>query len=575
MQVSTGSSSSLKEDELMTLEVISNDTIDKTNYIRNFVDSFRRKVDNRSCDVIQDKECGAASKMKKSIKYRHLLMLSLGTGIGTGLLVGNGKALANAGPGGLVIGYAVASVMLYCVIQAAGELGICYSEMTGNYTAYPSLLVDPAVGFSVSWVYCVQWMTVLPLQLVTGAMTIQYWTSLNPNIFVAIILIVVTFINLFGARGYVEAEFFFNICKVLLIIGFVILGIIINCGGAGTSGYIGARYWKTPGSFAAGFKGVCYVFSYASFSYGGVELMILTASEQENPRKSIPNACKKVIYRILLIYMLSTIIVCFLVPYNSDQLLGSGKSGSNASPFVIAVASHGVKVVPHLINAVILISVISVGNSSLYSAPRLLLSLSEQGYAPKFLNYIDREGRPLICFGITLLVSLIGFVSASDAEESVFVWLLSISGLSQIFIWASICISHIRFRDAMKAQGKSLGEVGYKASTGYYGSWFAFIILILVLIAQFWVAIAPIGMDGRLSAESFFQNYLAFPILLFSYFGYKIYHKDWRLYIPADQIDLVPYRRIFDEKELLLEDDEWKQRMKNSSFWVKFYHFWC
>lgn len=546
--------------------------------VNRFINSFRRKGESEDVKELkgENEECGAATKMKKSIKSRHLLMISLGTGIGTGLLVGNGKALAKAGPAGLVIGYAVASIMLYCIIQAAGELGICYSGMAGNYTAYSSLLVDPALGFSVSWVYCVQWMTVLPLQLVTAAMTVRYWTNANPDIFVAVFFVVIMVINMFGAKGYAEAEFLFNICKVLMIAGFVILGIAINCGGAGTSGYIGAKYWHSPGSFAAGFKGVCYVFCYAAFSYGGIEVMVLTASEQENPRKSIPNACKKVIYRILLIYMLTTIIVCFLVPYNSSELMGSsGESASHASPLVIAVASHGVKIVPHIINAVILISVISVGNSSMYSAPRLLLSLSEQGYAPKFLNYVDRQGRPLICFAITLLVALIAFVAASDAEEDIFAWLLAISGLSQIFIWTSICLSHVRFRDAMHAQGLSLGQIGYKSQTGYWGSWFAIAISVLVLIAQFWVAIAPIGEGGRLNAETFFQNYLAFPILLGAYFGYKVYHKDWRLCIPASEVDLFSHRNISDEEILRQEDYEWNEKMSNSSIWVRLYHFWC
>ncbi|AET38374.1 amino acid permease Ecym_2664 [Eremothecium cymbalariae DBVPG len=539
---------------------------------RDFVDSFKKKQDD---DVVgYDEETGTSSKMKKTIKSRHLLMISLGTGIGTGLLVGNGTALAKAGPGGLIIGYGVASAMLYCIIQAAGELGICYSGMTGNYTAYSSLLVDPALGFSVSWVYCIQWMTVFPLQLVTAAITIKYWTDTNPDIFVAILYFLIVFINLFGAKGYAEAEFLFNTCKVLMMVGFVILGIIINCGGAGNDGYIGARYWHTPGAFSTGFKGVCYVFCYAAFAYGGIEVMVLTASEQENPRKSIPSACKKVIYRILLIYMLTTLIVCFLVPYDAPELTSTG-SASRASPFVIAIASHGISVVPHIINAVILVAVVSVGNSSLYSAPRLLLSLSEQGYAPKVFNYVDRQGRPLLCFLVAMFVGLLAFIAASDAEEDVFSWLLAISGLSQLFIWISICLSHVRFRDAMKAQGRSLGEVGYKSQTGYWGSWFAIIVSLFVLVAQFWVAIAPIGNGGKLSAKDFFQSYLAAPVLIFIYFGYKIYYKDWRLCIPATEVDLNSHRKIFDEDELKQEDLDWKEKMRTASIWVKIYHFWC
>lgn len=558
------------------------------NECKKFFDSFKRQL---PADQNSELESQERNNLTRSIKSRHLIMISLGTGIGTGLLVGNGQVLGTAGPAGLVLGYGIASIMLYCIIQAAGELGLCYAGLTGNYTRYSSILVDPSLGFAVSVVYTIQWLTVLPLQLVTAAMTIKYWTNVNADIFVAAVFIFVIIINLFGSKGYAEAEFMFNICKILMVIGFVILAIVINCGGAGDRKFIGTKYWHNPGPFAHGFKGVCTVFCYAAFSYGGIEVLLLSAAEQENPTKSIPNACKKVVYRILFIYMLTTILICFLVPYNSDELLGSGSSsGSHASPFVIAVASHGVKVVPHFINAVILISVISVANSSLYSAPRLLLSLAEQGFLPKCLAYVDRNGRPLLCFLVSIVFGCIGFVATSDAEEQVFTWLLAISSLSQLFIWMSMSLSHIRFRDAMAKQGRSMDEVGYKAQTGYWGSWLAVLIALFFLVCQFWVAIAPVSKHGKLDANVFFQNYLAMPIVLFAYFGHKIYTKSWKFWIPAEKIDLDSHRTIYVPPILMgtnkIDDDDLKEYETSESsenlngsgsrkFFMRMANFWC
>ncbi|CCD22904.1 amino acid transporter TAT1 NDAI_0A07500 [Naumovozyma dairenensis CBS 421] len=519
-------------------------------HFKNFLNGFKRQKQNEEGADLEMQD----TQLSKTIKARHLLMISLGTGIATGLLVGNGQVLSKAGPGGLVIGYFISSVMIYCMIQSAGELGICYRGLVGNFTRYSSLLIDPSLGFALSILYTFQWLTVLPLQLVTAAITIEFWTDLNPDIFVAIIFIVVIVVNLFGARGYAEAEFFCNLCKILMIIGFIILSIIIISGGAGNDGYIGAKYWKNPGAFANGFKGVCTVFTYAAFSYGGIEVLVLSIDEQENPIKVVPNCCKKVAYRILFIYLLTTILVCFLVPYTSPQLLGSlnkgENSGSHASPFVIAVESHGVKVVPHFINAVILISVISVANSSVYSSGRLLLSLSEQGTFPQFLNYIDQRGRPIRCFVISLTFGLIGFVASSEKRQDVFTWLLAISGLSQLFIWLAICLSHIRFRDAMKTQKKSMDEVGYKAQTGYWGSWVAVLIGLFSLVTQFWVAIAPVDKNGKLDVMSFFQNYLAFPIVLVAYFGHKLYYGNWCPLIPLSKIDLDSHRKIYSPEEI-------------------------
>ncbi|CAI4387315.1 BBL_G0013410.mRNA.1.CDS.1 [Saccharomyces cerevisiae] len=519
--------------------------------------------------------------LKKSIKPHHIIMMSLGTGIGTGLLVGNSKVLNEAGPAALVIGYAIMGSCIYCIIQACGELAVIYSDLIGGFNTYPSFLVDPALGFSVAWVYCLQWLCVCPLELVTASMTIKYWTtSVNPDVFVVIFYVLIVVINVFGAKGYAEADFFFNCCKILMIVGFFILAIIVDCGGAGTDGYIGSKYWRDPGAFRGDtpiqrFKGVVATFVTAAFAFGMSEQLAMTASEQSNPRKAIPSAAKKMIYRILVVYLGSLTLLGFLVPYNSDQLLGAAGSATKASPYVIAIASHGVRVVPHFINAVILLSVLSVGNSAFYSSSRVLMSLAKQGNAPKWFDYIDREGRPARAMIVSALFGVIAFCAASKKEEDVFTWLLAISGLSELFTWITICLSHIRFRRAMKVQGRSLGEVGYKSQVGVWGSAYAVLMMVLALIAQFWVAISPIGGGGKLSAQSFFENYLAMPILIALYIFYKVWKKDWSLFIPAGKVDLVSHRNIFDEELLKQEDEEYKERLRNGPYWKRVLDFWC
>ncbi|CCK70699.1 amino acid permease KNAG_0F00270 [Huiozyma naganishii CBS 8797] len=546
-----------------------------------FVDSFKRVDEKQTTSDLESglgEVPGENSDLKQTIKKRHVLLISLGTGIGTGLLVGNAKVLRDAGPGGLVIGYSIMGSCLYCIIQACGELAVCYSSLPSNFNIYPTFLVDKAFGFAVAWVYCLQWLCVCPLELVTASMTIKYWTtSVNPDIFVSIFFVLIIVINTFGARGYAEAEFFFNSCKVLMMAGFFILGIIITCGGAGTSGYIGAKYWHSPGAFNGNrpidhFKGVMATFTTAAFAFGASEFISLTAAEQSNPRKAIPKAAKMMIYRILFVFLSSITLIGFLVPYNSPYLLGSGSDATKASPYVVAVASHGVRVVPHFINAVILLSVLSVGNSAFYSSSRLLNSLAQQGYAPKMFTYIDKRGRPLVAMVCSTLFMTIAFCAASPKEEQVFTWLLAISGLSQLFTWVAICISHLRFRRALKVQGHSLGEIGFKSQVGIYGSLYAATMLILALIAQFWVALAPIGGNG-LDARNFFQNYLAMPILLVLYFGYKIRKRDWKFWIPAHRIDLVSHRKVFDEDILKQEVAEIEQEKKNLSTGRKIQEF--
>lgn len=190
-------------------------------------------------------------------------------------------------------------------------------------------------------------------------------------------------LNLFGVKGYGEGEFVFSTIKVVAVVGFIILGIILTIGGGPDGSYIGGRYWADPGAFHNGFKGLCSVFVTAAFAFAGTELVGLAAAETANPRKSLPTAIKQVFWRITIFYLVSLCLVGLLVPYNHPSLIGNSSVDANASPFVIAIRNAGIEVLPSIFNAVILIAVLSVGNSSVYGSSRTLAALADQGQAPK------------------------------------------------------------------------------------------------------------------------------------------------------------------------------------------------
>jgi amino acid transporter len=343
------------------------------------------------------------------------------------------------------------------------------------------------------------------------------------------------------------------------------LSIVVNVGGGPEKEYIGGRYWHDPG-FYTNFKGLCSVFVTGAFSLGQSEFVALSAAEQTNPREAIPNACKLIFWRVLILFLGSLTLVGLLVPYDSPRLLGGG--GSEASPYVLAAELHGVKVVPHIINAVILLSVTSVASSSLYSASRTLQSLAEQRFAPSYFNYIDKQGRPLRSLVFCSIIGLFSFIAAFDKQEEVFNWLLAISGLSQIFTWFGICISHVRFRAALKYNNISIDSLGYVSQTGLWGSYYAMVWLILVLIAQFWISLFPVH-AAKPNVTSFFQGYLGAIVLLLFYFGYKIWHRDWKFYIKVEDIDIHTDRTIFDEEILNLERQEQAEKFRSMSWPAK------
>ena len=528
-----------------------------TSRFTRFKDSFRRKV----VDESQKHEVGR--QMSKAISLRHLILMALVTGIGTGLLVGTGLVLHKSGPLFLIIGFAIVGSFLYPTLQAAGEMAVNYSDLSGGYNNYPRRFIDESVAFAITWNYCIQWLSVISIELVTAAITISYWnTTVNADVWVTIFYVVIVSINFIGASGYGEAEFFIGSCKIMMIIGFIIMGIVVNVGGGPNHEFIGGRYWRDPGYYT-NFKGLCSVFVTGSFAFGQTEFVALSASEQSNPRRAIPVATKLVAYRIVIVMLGSLTIVGLLVPYTSDRLMGSSGGGSHASPFVLAAALHGVKAVPSIINAVILMSVTSVASSALYSSSRTLQSLSEQGFAPSWLNYLDRTGRPLRAF-----FGLFSFIAAYKKQETVFNWLLAISGLSQIFTWGGICISHVRFRAALKYNNISTDSLGYVANTGVYGSYYAIIWYCLVLIAQFWIALYPKG-EGKPNVTTFFQNYLGVIVLLFFYVCHKLWTRNWSLYVPLKDIDINLDRTLFDEELLAIEKEEEREKWRKAPFYKK------
>ncbi|KAL8735144.1 MAG: hypothetical protein Q9166_001020 [cf. Caloplaca sp. 2 TL-2023] len=335
--------------------------------------------------------------------------------------------------------------------------------------------------------------------------------------------------------------------KIIAIIGFIFLGVIIDCGGVPSDnrGYIGAHYWHDPGAFRNGFKGFCSVFVTAAFAFAGTELVGLAAAEAEDPRKTLPKATRQVFWRIAIFYVLSLFILGLILRSDSEELLNSSGANTKASPFVLAIQAAGIKGLPSVFNAVITLSVISVANSATFASTRTLQALAKNHMAPRFLQYVDPQGRPLWCIVVQLVFGLLAFINEADVGTQVFNWLLALSALNNIFVWSSICLSHIRFRRGWAAQGHTLDELPYKASFGVIGSYIGFFLNIVALAATFYVSLFPIGGDP--DPEVFFSTFLSAPIAIALYFGYKIYIRGaGGFYVRSHQMDVLTGLREFD-----------------------------
>ncbi|KAH8890348.1 amino-acid permease inda1 [Thozetella sp. PMI_491] len=510
-------------------------------------------------------------ELERPMKARHLHMIAIGGSIGAGFFVGSGSAFHKGGPGFVLIDFMIIGVMMFNTVYALGELAVMYPVSGGFYT-YSSRFIDPSWGFAMGWNYVMQWLAVLPLELTVCSFTVTYWNhEITVAAWITIFLGAIIVVNIFGALGYAEEEFWAAVLKLGATVVFMIIAFVLVLGGGPAGGrydhYWGARLWYEPGAFNNGFKGFCSIFVTAAFSFSGTELVGLAAAEARNPVRALPGAIKQVFWRITLFYILGLFFVGLLISSDDQNLLNSDNpyGDSNTSPFVLVGKYAGLTGFDSFMNVIILVSVLSIGVSAVYGSSRTLTAMAQTGYAPKLFSYIDRSGRPLPSVVFTIAFGFIAYVSLAASGPVVFDWLLSLSGLAASFTWGSICLAHIRFRAAWKYHGHTLDEIPFRAIGGVYGSWLGLFLNAVVLVAQFYVAVSPIGKDVA-TAEDFFKVYLAMPIVLaFWAIGYAWKRTGW---LKIEQIDVDLDRRELPWDEI----NEYRAQLAAMPAWKRLFH---
>jgi amino acid transporter len=466
--------------------------------------------------------------LQRKLKSRHVQFLALSGAIGTGLFVGSGQVLSLAGPLSAVLAYLITGFNLYAVINSMGEMAT-WLPLPGAVPVYAARFVDPALGFTLGWNYWYQFAIGVPIEISAAAIVIDYWPNTVPTVvWITVLLVVIVAINCFPVRIYGETEFVFGAIKLTTIVGLILLMIITTLGGAPNHDRIGFRYWKDPGPmqeyledgalgrFLAFFK----VFINATFAYGGSEMVVVAAGETENPRRNIPKAVRRVFWRISIFYVLSIFFVGMCVSSTDPRLLNAIKEGApgvGASPFVIAMVNSGIKVLPSIINAVVLTSALSAGNSFFYASSRVLYATALDGKAPRFLTY-EKFGTPYACVAVTTALSLLVYLNVSSSSSEVFFWISNLSAVSTLVVWTSVCITYLRFYKGMKHQGIPRSSLPFRSPLQPYLAWFAVIFSSTIAFFNGFDCFFP----GKFSAKSFIPPYIDIPIFACLFLGYKI-----------------------------------------------------
>lgn len=398
-----------------------------------------------------------------------------------------------------------------------------YLPINGAFTRYAARFVDPSLGFSMGWIYFFSWSITYALELTAAGLIIQWWnSSLSIGIFITIFWVPLTLINFLPVDFFGEFEFWFASIKVVALVGFAIFSICINAG-AGDEGYLGFRYWKTPGAFApylaegstGKFVGFWAVLISAGFAFQGTELVAIGAGESSNPRVTMPKAIRHTFWSIFTLFISTIFFVGILVPYDNESLtLGDTNAGS--SPLVIAAQLAGVKVLPDIINAVLLTVVLSAASSNVYSGSRILVGLSEERCAPRILQRTSQRGVPYYAVALTSAFGLLAYMNLSDNGGKVFNWFLNIVSVAGFIAWTCVCICHLRFIDALQAQNISRDTLPFKSWGGRWLAWYGLVFCAVITITQGFTAFVP------WVTEDFFIAYISLLLFAVLYIGHKL-----------------------------------------------------
>lgn len=397
--------------------------------------------------------------LQRGLAQRHLAMLGIAGAIGTGLFLGLGGAVQTGGPLGALLGYATIGLVVCAVQFALGEVAALL-PVTGAFVRHAEFLVDPAWGFAIGWNLVYGNVLSIPSEITAICVLFEFWTDINPSVFIIIFIILTVGVGLAFVRVFGEVEYFFAILKILLVVFLIILGLVIDFGGIPGTDPVWFRYWHEPGPFveyiAKGnwgkFLGYWSVMSSAVFSFAGVESIAMAGAETKNPRKAIPAACKRVFIRIIVFYMLAILVVGMLVASNDKRL--DDQSGSAAqSPFVIAASAAGLPAIPSVVNAVVITSAWSASNQSLLAGTRVLYGLALKGQAPKIFLRTTSWGTPYMCVLLFAAFMFLSFMSLSNGALTAFWWLVDLTAAGVLVSWTAILFNHIRLRRALEKQG--------------------------------------------------------------------------------------------------------------------------
>ncbi|KAI3325737.1 amino acid permease [Xylariaceae sp. AK1471] len=510
-------------------------------------------------------------QLQRGLKSRHIQFLALGGAIGTGLFVGSGQILATVGPAPLFMAYLLMMAVVWVVMNDLAEM-TTYLPMKGISIPYfVGRFVEPSLAFADGWNYWYAYSILVAAECTAGAIVIQYWTHAVPvAVWIAIQLIVILFLNIIAVSWFGEAEFWFASVKLITILGLIILGIVLFFGGGPTHDPLYFKSWQDPGAFIpyltdgnfGRFLAFWTAFARAGFSFiTSPELIALSAGETVAPRRNIPKAARRFVWRLAIFYGLGSLVIGVLVRSDDKQLL-SAESNASASPFVIGIQKAKIPVLNHIINVAILTSAWSAGNAFCFSGSRVLYSMALNGQAPKWFAITSKRGVPYVAVLFTLAIASLAFLNVSNSGAVAFQWFSNISTISGYIAWIVIMITYIRFRKALESKGM-LDSLPFRTPLQPYATYLVLFLITLLTLTNGFQVFVP----SQWSASGFLAAYITIPIFAVLYLGHKLWFRT-PFAIKIENIDVVTGKKEMDELEAMDQEPVPRNWLEKAWFWL-------
>ena len=401
--------------------------------------------------------------LKRAMSTRHLVMLSLGGAIGTGLFLGSGEVIAQTGPVAAIIAYILGGLIAYMVMLCLGELAV-HMPVAGSFGAYAQKYIGPGTGYMISWVYWLTWTATLGTEFTAAALLMQEWfPHISMWIWTIIFAITIFVLNLSSTRIFAESEFWLALVKVVTVVAFIILGLLAIFGLIPFHGAESAPLFHNltaQGWFPQGLVPIFTTMLIVNFAFSGTELIGVAAGETKDPAVNVPKAINAAIWRLLIFFVGTIVVISALLPF---QVAGLGGESVSNSPFVTVFNYIGIPYADDIMRFVIITALLSAANSGLYAASRMMWSLSAQRQLPQVFSRLSSSGTPVIALVVTMFGAIPGLLSEHFAPETIFKNLLGIAAFTMVIVWMSICWSQFNFRRAWYKAGHSAKDLKFAA----------------------------------------------------------------------------------------------------------------